>query len=45
MQFVGVVRLETNVDHEMLCHERVGSWMVVDMLWYERGGSYPVTLM
>jgi len=29
----------------MLCHERVGSWMVVNMWWYERGGSYPVTLM
>jgi len=31
MQFICVVHIETNVDQEMLCHERVGSWMVVDM--------------
>jgi len=29
---------------EMLCHEQVGSWMVDNMWWYERGGSYPGTL-
>jgi len=29
----------------MMCHERVGSWMVVNTWWYERGGSYHVTLM
>jgi len=33
-----------HLDREMLCHERVGSWMVVNMWWYKRGGSYPVTL-
>jgi len=27
----------------MLCHERVGSWMVVNT--YEWGGSYPDTLV
>ena len=32
-------------DQEMLRHEQVGSWMVVNMWWYERGGSYPVTLV
>jgi len=39
------VRIDANVDQGMLCHERVGSWMVVNMWWYERGGSYSVTLM
>jgi len=33
-----------DLDKEMLCHERVGSWMVVNMWWYERGGSYLDTL-
>jgi len=32
-----------HLDREMLCNERVGSWMVVNMWWYEQGGSYPVT--
>jgi len=31
------------LDQEMLCHECVSSWMVVNTWWYERGGSYPVT--
>ena len=26
MQFVCVVRIDENVDQEMLCHEQVGSW-------------------
>ena len=34
-----------NLDQEMLCHERVGSWMVVNTWWYERGCSYPDTLV
>jgi len=29
----------------MVCHERVGSWMVVNTWWNERGGSYPITLV
>jgi len=33
-----------HLDREMLCHEWVGSWMVVNMWWYKRGGSYPITL-
>ena len=33
------------LDREMLCHERVGSWMVGNMWWYERGGSYIITLL
>ena len=46
MQFVYIdVRIDANVDQEMLCHERVGSWMVGDMWWYERGGSYSITLL
>jgi len=39
------VRIDENTDQEMLCHERVGSWMVVNMWWYERGGSYSITLL
>jgi len=27
----GFVRIEVDVDQEILCHERVGSWMVVNM--------------
>jgi len=34
-----------DLDQEMLCHERVGSGIVVNTWWYERGGSYPVTLV
>jgi len=33
------------LDQEMLCHERVGSWMVVNMWWHERGGSYQDTIV
>jgi len=29
----------------MLCHEWVGSWMVISMWWYEQGGSYSITLL
>jgi len=38
------VRIDVNVDQKMLCHELVGSWMVVNMWWYERRGSYAITL-
>jgi len=38
-------RIDTDVDQEMMCHERVGSWMVINTWWYERRGSYPVTLV
>jgi len=39
------VRIDENVDQEMLSHDRVGSWMVVGMWLYERGGSYIFTLL
>jgi len=37
------VRIDANLDKGMLCHK--GPWMVVNTWWYERGGSYPVTLV
>ena len=34
-----------DLDKEILCHEWVGSWLVMNMWWYERGGSYPDALV
>jgi len=38
-----LVAFDANLDQGMLCHERVGSWMVRNTWWYERKCSYPVT--
>jgi len=46
VQFVCVVCTHYgNVDQEMLCHERVGSWIVINMWWCEWEGSYSITLL
>ena len=38
--FVLMLWCETWTRRCWLCHERVGSWLVVNTWWYERGGSY-----